>query len=85
MTAETEAGKGKVTVSGNTSGATLVYKTASSVTAPTLGTDLSSGWTALPADGVVSATSGHKIVVAAMDANKKAVATSAAVNVAVGS
>jgi len=85
MTAETEAGKGKVTVSGNTSGATLVYKTASSVTAPTLGTDLSSGWTALPADGVVSATSGHKIVVAAMDADKKAVAASAAITVVVGS
>lgn len=84
MTAETTAGKGKVTVSGNTSGATLVYKTAASVTAPTLGTDLSSGWTELPADGVVSATSGHKIVVAAVDDDDKAVATSASITVVVG-
>ena len=84
MTAETASGKGKVKVEGNISGAALVYKTASSVTAPTLGTDLSSGWTALPADGVVSATSGHKIVVAAKDADNKAVATSSAITVTVG-
>ena len=85
MTAEETTGKGKVTIAETVSGATLVYKTASSVTAPALGTDLSSGWTALPADGVVSATSGHKIVVAAMDADNKAVAASAAITVVVGS
>lgn len=87
MTAETTAGKGKVAVAEaeTISGASLVYKTASSVTAPTLGTDLSSGWTALPADGVVSATSGHKICVAAIDADKKAVAVSDVITVAVGS
>lgn len=79
------AGKGKVTVKGSTSGASIVYKTASSVTAPTLGTDLSNGWTALPADGIVSATSGHKICVAAVDADKKAVAASAVITVVVGS
>ena len=84
MTASETAGKGVVTVTGNTSGAKLVYKTAASVTAPTNGTDLTS-WTALPADGVVSATSGHKICVAAMDADKKAVAASAVITVAVGS
>ena len=84
MTAETETDKGKVTIAGNISGGSLVYKTASSVTAPTLGTDLSSGWTALPADGVVSATSGHKICVAAVDSANKAVATSASITVVVG-
>lgn len=84
MTASTTSGKGVVAVAEKVSGATLVYKTASSVTAPTLGQDLSSGWTALPADGEVSATSGHKICVAAIDADKKAVAASAAINVAVG-
>lgn len=86
MTASETAGKGIVSVSGNTSGATLVYKTAaSSLTPPALGTDLSSGWTALPDDGIVSATAGHKICVAAKDADGKAVATSAAITVAVGS
>lgn len=79
-----ETGKGTVKIDGNTSGASLVYKTASSVTAPTLGTDLTS-WTALPADGVVSATSGHKICVAAIDADKKAVAASDVITVVVGS
>ncbi|MBP3856523.1 MAG: N4-gp56 family major capsid protein [Ruminiclostridium sp.] len=83
MTAD-ETGKGKVAVTGNTSGASLVYKTASSVTAPTLGTDLSNGWTALPADGVVSATSGHKICVAAINADKKAVGASDVITVTVG-
>lgn len=84
MTAEETSGKGKVTVTGNSSGTTLVYKTAASVTPPTLGTSLASGWTALPADGVVSATATHQIVVAAMDADKKAVATSSAITVEVG-
>lgn len=83
MTAEETSGKGKVTVTGNSSGATLVYKTAASVTAPTVGADLTA-WTALPADGIVSATATHKIVVAARDADKKAVATSAAITVDVG-
>lgn len=79
-----ETGKGKVTVVGDISGATLVYKTAaSSLTAPSLGDDLKT-WTELPADGVVTATSGHKICVAAVNADKKAVAASEAVTVSVG-
>ena len=84
MTATTTAGKGQVTVKGNTSGATLVYKTAASVTAPSLGADLSSGWTELPADGVVSATASQKICIAAADADEKAVAVSAVIDTAVG-
>lgn len=83
MTASTTTGKGIVTVSGNSSGATLVYKTAASVTAPTLGADLTS-WTVLPADGEVSATASQKICVAARDADKKAVAVSAVIDTAVG-
>ena len=76
-------GTGTVAVTGNTNGGTLVYKTASSVTAPKLGDDLSA-WTALPADGVVTATSGNKIVVALRNKDNKAVATSAAIAVVVG-
>lgn len=80
--AATETGKGVVTVTGNTNGAKLVYKTGSSVTAPNLGDDISK-WTELPADGVISAASGNKIVVAA-SADGKAVATTKAETVTVG-
>lgn len=84
MEATATAGKGKVTVDGNSSGATLVYKTAATVTAPTLGANLSA-WTALPADGIVSATASQKICVAAKDADGKAVAVSEVIDTAVGS
>lgn len=77
-----ESGKGIVTVTGNTNGGKLVYKTASSVTAATLGSDVSS-WTELPADGIVSATASHKIAVA-VSVDGKAVAASEAITVAVG-
>lgn len=77
------AGKGTVSATGATSGGTLVYKTNASVTAAKLGDDLSA-WTELPADGVVSATEGNKIVVAVRDADGKALATSAATSVVVG-
>lgn len=83
MTASATAGKGVVSVTGNTNGGKLVYKTASSVTAATLGGDVS-GWTDLPADGEISATSGHKVAVA-VSVGGKAVAASAAITVAVGS
>lgn len=82
MTATT-SGKGKVTVSGATSGGTLVYKTGASTSAPALGADLSS-WDELPADGEVSATASHKIVVALKNTDGKAVASSAAETVTVG-
>lgn len=83
MTASETSGKGIVSVTGNSSGATLVYKTAASVTAPTLGTSLST-WTVLPADGEVSATASQKICVAAKDADGKAVAVSDVIDTAVG-
>ena len=82
MTA-TETGKGQVTVTGNTSGGTLVYKTGASVTAAKLGDDISA-WAELPADGVIEATSGNKVVVAVRNSDGKAVATSAAITAVVG-
>lgn len=82
MTATT-SGKGKIAVSGATSGGTLVYKTGASTSAPELGANLS-GWSELPADGEISATASHKVVVALRDTNGKAIATSAATTVAVG-
>lgn len=76
------SGKGTLTITGNTNGGKLVYKTAASVTAATLGGDVSS-WTAVPTGGVISATTGHKVAVA-IDVDGKAVAASEAITVAVG-
>lgn len=84
MTATTESGEGKITITGNTSGGTLVYKThASSVADPGVGGDVSA-WTALPADGVISATATHKIRVALKNSDGKAVAVTAQDTVVVG-
>lgn len=61
----------------------LKYKTASSVTAPALGDDLSA-WTDLSVEdgaAVVSATTGHKLAVAAADADGRCVAVSGVVTV----
>jgi N4-gp56 family major capsid protein len=66
---------------------TLVYKTGASQAAPALGDDISSGWTELTlASGAatLAVTATHKLVVACRDAAGKAVASSAAVTVAVG-
>ncbi len=60
----TTSGNGKISVSGNIGDSALYYKTAASITAPAFGDDLSS-WTTLPQDGVIAATSGHKVIVAA--------------------
>lgn len=60
---------------------TFVYKAASSVTAPKFGDDLSS-WTALPADGSTTASSGNKVCVAVRDADGKCVTFSNVVTVA---
>jgi N4-gp56 family major capsid protein len=65
---------------------TLVYKTGAAQAAPALGDDLSA-WTALTlTDGAatLAVTATHKLVVACRDANGKAVASSAAVTVVVG-
>lgn len=77
------AGQGKIAVSGNAGGSGLVYKTGATVTAPALGEDLAS-WTALPADGVISATAGNKVAVAVKSAQEKCVAVSDVIDVVVG-
>lgn len=58
-----DAGKGKVTVTGNVAGK-LMYKTGASVTASKLGDDISK-WTELPAGGIIAATTGNKVAIAA--------------------
>lgn len=82
MTAASTSGSGVVAVSGNTNGGKLVYKTGASQAAATLGADVS-GWAELPTDGVVTATSGHKLAVA-VSVDGKAVAASPAITVVVG-
>lgn len=67
-------GSSKITVTpAAASGNKLMYKTAAS-TAPavTYNKDLST-WTELPADGEITATAGHKISVAEVTANSKAI------------
>jgi hypothetical protein len=64
----------------------LVYKSGASQAAPALGDDLS-GWTGLTlteGSAEITATGGHKLVVAAKDASGKAVATSEPVTVVAG-
>ncbi len=78
-----EVGMGTVSVTGDTNGGTLVYKTTASVTAPKLGDDISS-WTELPADGIVAAADGNKLCVAVKNSDGKCVAASSAIAVAVG-
>ena len=82
MTAK-ETGTGVVTVKGSVNGGTVVYKTGTSQKEAALGEDIS-GWTELPADGVISATSGHKAAVAVRDADGKAIATASVITVSVG-
>lgn len=77
------SGKGTVTVTGITAGGTLVYKTGASQTAASLGDNVSS-WETLPANGLISATSSHKLAVAVKDADGKAIATADVITVAVG-
>lgn len=72
--AGTSAGNSKITVTPEAASENkLVYKTAaSSVPAVTYNKDLSS-WTELPADGEITATAGHKIAVAEVTADGKAI------------
>ena len=60
---------------------TAVYKTGANQAAPALGDDIS-GWTELPANGDITATSGHKAAVALRDANGRAIAAGVATVVA---
>lgn len=60
--AKAGTGKTKIEVDGGEMGR-LLYKTGASQAAPAYGDNLT-GWTQLPADGVISATDGHSIAVA---------------------
>ena len=73
-TASETSGKTVITVAEEVaSGNSLVYKTlASKAPEVEYGQDLSS-WTDLPVDGEITATTGHKITVAEVDSNDKAV------------
>ncbi len=80
---EAETGTGAVTVTGDTNGGVLVYKTASSVTAPQLGEDISA-WSELPADVIILAESGNELCVALKNADGKCVAVSDVITVVAG-
>lgn len=71
---------GALTVSGDTNGGTLVYK--SVTTAPKLGDVLDSTWTEVPADGKITASG--KLFAAVKNADGKCTAVSAAVTVSTG-
>lgn len=68
-------GKTKVTVSGYIlgSGESWKYKTASSVTLPSAGDSLASGWTTWDGSAEISATSGNEIAVAAANSSGNAI------------
>lgn len=76
-----ETGKGVLSLTGDTNGGTLVYKTASSVTAPALGDDISA-WTEVPSDGVISASG--KVCVAVRNSDGKCVSVSAVIAAVTG-
>lgn len=64
-------GKTKIDMMGFQPGR-VYYKTSASATMPSLGDSLTS-WSELPADAVIAATDGHKVVLAVADADGKAV------------
>lgn len=66
------SGSTKITVTPAVSGGnTYVYKTGASITAPTYGQTLTSGWTAWDGTSDITATTGNKIGVAEVDSGKK--------------
>lgn len=73
--AGTSAGKTKLTVGGYVlaAGESWKYKTAASVTLPSEGDSLATGWTAWDGSAEVTATTGHEIAVAAVDASSNAI------------
>lgn len=76
-----ESGKGVLTLTGDITGGTPVYKAGSSVTAPGLGDDISS-WTEVPADSVISASG--KVCVAIRNADGKCVSVSEVITAVTG-
>ena len=77
------AGTGLLSVSGDLNGGTLVYKAGSSVSAPNLGTDIST-WAEVPSDGIVTAASGNKLCAALKNSEGKCVAVSAVITAVTG-
>lgn len=69
-----------LTVSGDTNGGTAVFKSASSVTAPELGDDISD-WTAFTSGDEVTASVGNKLIAAVKNSDGKCVAVSDIVTV----
>jgi len=89
LTATSTAGAATKSVlavtAGKIDGATLYWKGhATAVTPPALGGDLS-GWTEVPADGIITPTSTFTKVVVAAGINSKAVGTSAEITLNIGS
>ncbi|MBQ2487528.1 MAG: hypothetical protein II517_04230 [Ruminococcus sp.] len=74
------SGKTALTVGGYTlgTGEGWVYKTGATVALPTIGADLSSGWTSWNGSTEITATTGQDIVVAAVDANSKCIGAGSA-------
>lgn len=72
----TTAGSTAITV--NPEGDSYVYKLGTSATEVSYGDDLSSGWTAVPANGIISASTNTYITVALGDSSKKAIAVGSA-------
>ena len=74
-------GKGKLVIARNAAGK-LMYKTDSSVTVPDFG-KAATGYTEVPADGIISATAGNKVAVVSV-VDGKVVAASAVITAVVG-
>ena len=76
-----DSGKGKLKIARNVAGK-LMYKADSSVTVPKFGA-AATGFTGIPADGIISATVGHKVAVVSV-VDDKVVAASAVFDAVVG-
>lgn len=76
-----DSGKGKLKTARNIAGK-LMYKADSSVTVPKFGA-AATGFTEIPADGIISATAGHKVAVVSV-VDGKVVAASAVFDAVVG-
>ena len=74
--AGTTTGKTALTVSGYvpSTGESYIYKTAASVTLPSRGDSVASGWTAWDGTDEITATTGNDIAVVVKDSNDKAIA-----------
>lgn len=76
-----DSGKGRLKIARNVAGK-LMYKADSSVTVPKFGA-AATGFTEIPADGIISATAGHKVAVVSV-VDGKVVAASAVFDAVVG-